>query len=186
MAGKIDGYRSDPAATSTTGAVYKGAAIATLNGKKQLYAADFHNNQIVVFDANYQPVNMAPGKFVDCTMPRHFAPFNIVEHGGLLFVSYAKQDQEGEDDVPGAGNGFIDVYEPDGDFVERLVSRGPLNSPGAWRSWRQASTAARANAYWSVISATDASTCSSSDIGAGTSSLTSPVLWPTRAPAARW
>jgi len=115
--------------TSTTGAVYKGVAIATLNGKKQLYAADFHNNRIVVFDANYQPVNMAPGKFVDCTMPRHFAPFNIVEHGGLLFVSYAKQDRDAEDDVAGPGNGYIDVYEPDGDFVERLVSRGPLNSP---------------------------------------------------------
>jgi len=114
---------------STTGAIYKGAAIATLNGKKQLYAADFHNNQIMVFDANYQPVDMGPGKFVDCTLPRHFAPFNIVEHGGLLFVSYAKQDKAAEDDDPGAGNGYIDVYEPDGDFVERLVSRGPLNSP---------------------------------------------------------
>ncbi len=115
--------------TSTTGAVYKGVAMATLNGKKQLYAADFHNNQIVVFDANYQPVNMGPGKFVDCTMPRHFAPFNVVEHSGLLFVSYAKQDGNAEDDVAGAGNGYIDVYEPNGDFVERLVSRGPLNSP---------------------------------------------------------
>jgi uncharacterized protein (TIGR03118 family) len=132
--GAVIGWQKSMGGTATIrqtvpGAIFKGAAIAELNGNKQLYAADFHNNQIVVFDANYQPIDLRPGKFVDCTLPRHFAPFNIVEHGGLLFVSYAKQDKAAEDDAPGPGNGFVDVYEPDGDFVERLISRGPLDSP---------------------------------------------------------
>jgi uncharacterized protein (TIGR03118 family) len=111
------------------GAVFKGLAIAESHGRRQLYVADFHNNRIVVYNDDYQPIRMHPGRFVDRALPKGFAPFNIVEHNGFLFVSYAKQDEHAHDDVEGPGNGFVDVYEPDGDLVERLLSRGTLDSP---------------------------------------------------------
>ena len=61
-------------------------------------------------------------------LPKGFAPFNIVTHDGLLYVSYAKQGPSGDDEA-GPGNGFVDVYEPDGDLRQRLVTRGVLDSP---------------------------------------------------------
>ena len=71
------------------------------------------------------------GGFVDPTLPAGYAPFGIQNVGGNLIVSYAKQDVAGagHDDVAGAGNGFVDVYDSNGTFIKRLVSNGPLNSP---------------------------------------------------------
>jgi uncharacterized protein (TIGR03118 family) len=111
------------------GAVFKGLAIGQSHGKRRLYVADFHNDRVVVYNDDYQPIHMHPGQFRDHALPKGFAPFNIVEHDGLLFVTYAKQDADAHDDVKGPGNGFVDVYEPDGDLVQRLISRGVLDSP---------------------------------------------------------
>jgi uncharacterized protein (TIGR03118 family) len=110
--------------------VYKGIALG-----KYLYAADFHNNMIDVFDYNFKKVNptkLAPNAFTDATIPSGFAPFNITVIKDLVFVSYAKQMQPGsKDDVPGPGNGFINVFDQDGLLVRRLVSQDLLNSPWA-------------------------------------------------------
>jgi uncharacterized protein (TIGR03118 family) len=126
-------------------AIYKGVTIAECHGRLRLYAADFHNNRIDMFDDNYRLLRRHDqhdrdwGKhgddrrdddsFVDRHLPDGFAPFNIIAHGDLLFVSYAKQDADAEDDVAGPGNGFVDVFDTDGDFVQRLISRGVLDSP---------------------------------------------------------
>jgi uncharacterized protein (TIGR03118 family) len=107
---------------------YKGVAIAESHGEKRLYAADFANAEIDVFDDLYHKRPHHPGRFRDPFLPKGFAPFNIVTHDGLLYVSYAKQGPTGDDEA-GPGNGFVDVYEPDGDLRQRLVSRGVLNSP---------------------------------------------------------
>ena len=113
---------------SATGAVYKGITI--VNG--YLYATDFHNNKIDVFDSNFNPVTTFP--FVDPStinpLPAGFAPFNIRNIKGLLYVTYALQKPPANhDDQAGLGNGFINIFNPDGTFVERLVSQGALNSP---------------------------------------------------------
>ncbi len=114
---------------TTPEAIYKGLAIATtrMHGTL-LYAADFHGAKIDVWDDRFMPVNL-PGAFVDRGLPAGFAPFNVQELGGRLYVTYAKQDADAEDDVPGAGLGFVDVYNTKGRLLKRLVSQGNLNAP---------------------------------------------------------
>jgi uncharacterized protein (TIGR03118 family) len=114
---------------SSSGAVYKGLALATdPAGNSLLYAADFGRGTIDVFDQNFQPV-VRGGAFQDPNIPEGFAPFNIRLIDNLLFVTYAQHEEDGVDDLPGAGHGFIDVYDTDGNLVRRLASQGPLNSP---------------------------------------------------------
>ncbi len=62
-------------------------------------------------------------------IPAGFAPFNVANLNGKLYVTYAKQNGAKHDDVAGAGNGYVDVYDLDGKLLNRLISRGPLNSP---------------------------------------------------------
>jgi uncharacterized protein (TIGR03118 family) len=112
---------------STTGAVYKGLAAASGPGGTRLYAANFNAGTIDVFDSNFN--QLASGAFTDGTIPLGFAPFNVVNIGGRIYVTYAKQDGDKHDDVPGAGNGYINVFDQDGNMIRRLVSAGPLNSP---------------------------------------------------------
>jgi hypothetical protein len=81
-----------------------------------------------VFDQNFNPIERA-GSFQDPNLAEGFAPFNIQNIHGLLFVTYAQHEEGKADDLPGAGNGFIDVYDADGNLVRRFASQGPLNSP---------------------------------------------------------
>ena len=69
------------------------------------------------------------GAFVDPTIQAGFAPFGIRNINGEIFVTYAKQDKHREDDVRGPGNGYINVFDTNGNFLRRLVSNGNLNSP---------------------------------------------------------
>ncbi len=114
------------------GAVYKGLALAKVGSANFLFAADFHNNKIDVLDGGFHLV--APNtngfeSFTDPNLPAGYAPFNVAAIGGKLYVSYAKQDADAHDDVAGPGHGLIDVFETNGRFDMRLVSRGVLNSP---------------------------------------------------------
>jgi uncharacterized protein (TIGR03118 family) len=113
---------------SAAGAVYKGLATATRSEGPLLYAADFGNGKIDVFDGNMNLLSL-PGAFSDANIPAGFAPFNIQNLGGSLYVSYAKQDAKHHDDVAGPGNGYVDVYDLNGLLLQRLVAAGPLNSP---------------------------------------------------------
>ena len=118
--------------TATDGAIYKGLALAKVGTANFLYATDFHNNKIDVFDGQYHKVTLGTGgfeTFTDPNLPAGYAPFNVALLNGKLYVSYAKQDADAEDDVAGRGNGFVSVFETNGHFDGRLVSRGDLNSP---------------------------------------------------------
>lgn len=114
---------------SGNGAVYKGVAIASSGGQPRIYATNFHANKLEVFDESYKTVNLAEGAFTDSTLPQDFAPFNVAAVGGIVVVTYAKQDDQKHDDVKGAGNGFINAFDADGNLLSRLASNGPLNSP---------------------------------------------------------
>jgi hypothetical protein len=81
-----------------------------------------------VFDSHFQQVQLA-GSFTDPDIPDGFAPFGIRNVNGTLFVTYAKQNDAKHDDVAGAGNGFIDEFDTDGNFIQRFASQGALNSP---------------------------------------------------------
>ncbi|MBF0547287.1 MAG: TIGR03118 family protein [Candidatus Riflebacteria bacterium] len=114
-------------AVVTANGVYKGVAMAADGGANFLYAANFNTGKIDVYDANFNPVNTKP--FVDSSIPTGFAPFNIKNFNGLLYVSYAAQNSLKADDVKGAGNGYINIFNPNGALVKRFVSQGALNSP---------------------------------------------------------
>jgi len=113
---------------SAAGAVYKGLATATRSEGPLLYAADFGNGKVDVFDGNMNLLAL-PGAFSDPQIPAGFAPFNIANLGGTLYVAYARQNAQHHDDVAGAGNGYVDTYDLNGLLLGRLVSGGPLNSP---------------------------------------------------------
>lgn len=120
--------QAQPAVT-TPGAIYKGLAIAaTRKHGSLLYAADFHGAKIDVFDEAFAPVTI-PGAFRDRGLPAGYAPFNVQELGGRLYVAYAKQDAAAEDEEAGPGLGFVDVYDTRGRLLKRLVSQGQLNAP---------------------------------------------------------
>jgi len=109
------------------GAIYKGLAIAPTPTDGFLYAADFHNNRVDVFDSSFHPSPSAG--FVDPGLPAGFAPFGIQMISGRIFVAYAKQDEDAEDEVAGDGFGFVSAFNPDGTFVARVASRDALNAP---------------------------------------------------------
>jgi uncharacterized protein (TIGR03118 family) len=109
--------------------VYKGLALASVGADNFLYAANFHDDRIDVFDDHFNRDSQLSSKFQDPSIPDGYAPFNIQLLGDNLYVTYAKQDKHRHDDVAGPGNGFVDVYDTSGNLVTRLISRGDLNSP---------------------------------------------------------
>lgn len=110
--------------------VFKGLAIATdYKGRTRLYTTDFHNGRVIVLDDAFNEVHLGRSAFRDRELPRHYAPFGIAAFGSRLFVTYAVQDADAGDDVAGPGHGIIDEYDLDGDFVRRVASHGPLDSP---------------------------------------------------------
>jgi uncharacterized protein (TIGR03118 family) len=109
---------------SGDGAIFKGLAIAG----DRLYATDFHNGKVDVFDGSFGDVTI-PGAFVDPSIPAGYAPFGIQNIGGSIFVTYAKQDADAKDDVAGQGHGFVDEYDADGTLIARVATHGQLNSP---------------------------------------------------------
>ena len=111
-------------------AVYKGLATAQASdGHTYLYAANFRSGRVEAYDSNFKPVELPGGLFVDPRIPAGYAPFNVQELAGKLYVTYAKQDATLHDDVAGPGHGFVDVFTNDGALIKRLVTRGQLNSP---------------------------------------------------------
>lgn len=113
---------------SSFDAVYKGLAIAKNGNSFFLYATDFHNGRIDVWNDQFALQNNFA--FTDADIPAGFAPFNIREIDGRLYVTYAKQlGPDNEDDEAGPGNGFVDIYNTDGTFAKRFATQGTLNSP---------------------------------------------------------
>jgi len=107
------------------GAVYKGLAIAKTDDGAFLFAANFRNGTVDVFNQQFKQVN----SFTDPRLPPGFAPFNVQVLDGHLFVTFALQDDAKHDDVAGAGNGFVDEFDLQGHLLHRVASHGPLDSP---------------------------------------------------------
>lgn len=123
----------DPATTtvadrSAEGAVYKGLELVNNDGKWFLYATDFHNGKVDMFDQNFNFVGN--NMFTDPEIPMGYAPFNIKRIGNRLFVTYAKQlAPDNEDDEAGPGHGYVNVFNLSGQLKQRFASEGALNSP---------------------------------------------------------
>jgi len=150
--GTISGWNGGPSAVlavdnndngSANGAVYKGATTAVNDGKRFLYVTNFRAARVEVYDRNFNRVQLPedafdPGADGDHNgddghaaerIPPGFAPFNIQNIGGSLFVTYAKQDGARHDDVAGPGNGFVEIFTPSGKHIGHLEHGSWLNSP---------------------------------------------------------
>lgn len=140
ITGNIVGWNPSAGPNSTTGViaashaghVYTGLAIGSNSGGNRLYAADFNNGNIDVYDGTYA-LTTTTGSFADPTIPttagNTYHPFNIQNIGGSLYVMYAKVGSDGKDEE-GVGNGFVRRFNTDG--VRDLtfgINNGPLNSP---------------------------------------------------------
>jgi uncharacterized protein (TIGR03118 family) len=114
---------------SASGDAFTGLAINTGTGGNLIYAADFPHAKVVVFDGNFAPVTTAGG-FVDPTLPAGYAPFGIQQIGGKIYVAYAQQAANPQDEVHGAGLGLVDVFDLQGNLTQHLVGTGgALNAP---------------------------------------------------------
>jgi uncharacterized protein (TIGR03118 family) len=132
--GKIRGWpgsgvvaEETAAQSSAPGAKYKGLAIAVTPDGPRLYATDFHNGRVDVWDGSWNLVTSAT--FTDPTLPDGYAPFGIQRIGETIFVTYAKQDADAADELHGQGLGFVDAYDTAGNLLGRVAQHGQLNAP---------------------------------------------------------
>jgi len=129
-AGTIEGWNPNVDQThavvavdhSAQDAVYKGVAI---KAREKLYAADFSNNRVEVFNDQFKQID----SFTDPDLPKRFAPFNVAWLNGNLYVAFAKREKGGDDEVDHAGLGYVDVFSPTGHLLKHLIANGPLNAP---------------------------------------------------------
>jgi uncharacterized protein (TIGR03118 family) len=115
-------------AVTTPDAIYLGLAIGSVGSVNYLYAANFHAGTVDVFNGTWGPGNL-PGTFTDPSLPEGYAPFGIQNIGGLIYVAYAKQNEDGDEEVPCEGCGYVDAFDTAGNFIERVASAGELNAP---------------------------------------------------------
>ena len=113
--------------SSAVGAIYKGLAIISTATGAQLYATDFHNGRVDVFNRTWKAVQ-TPGGFMDPMLPAGYAPFGVQTIGTRIFVTFAKQG-EGADELHGQGLGFVDAFDAAGNLLVRVAQRGMLNAP---------------------------------------------------------
>ena len=106
---------------SAKGSVYKGLGISG----KQIFAADFANNEVQIYDSTFKQT----GAFTDTALPKHFAPFNATVLGGNVYVSFAKREKHGIDELHGKGLGYVDVFDTSGNLQKQLIANGKLNAP---------------------------------------------------------
>jgi uncharacterized protein (TIGR03118 family) len=114
--------------------VFKGVTIATVNSDALgthnfLYVADFRQARIEIFDTNFKRVPSLEGRFMDDQVPERYAPFNVQNIGGNIYVAYAKQDDAKHDPVSGPGLGFVHVFTPTGRLIGRLERGAWFNGP---------------------------------------------------------
>lgn len=125
---------------SANGAVYKGATSGEINGKRFLYVTNFRSAKVEVYDSNFKRVHLGEDAFAPAGDGEHheeggehirrgFAPFNIQNIGGTLFVTYAKQDAPRHDPVGGDGLGFVELFTPAGKHIGHLQHGDWFNAP---------------------------------------------------------
>ena len=127
---------------SGNGAVYKGMTSGEINGHRFLYVTNFRSGKVEVYDTAFKRVHLGENAFDPDGdedhghddrdgghIPRGFAPFNIQNIGGTLFVTYAKQDAARHDDVAGDGLGFVEIFTTSGKHIGHLQHGSWLNSP---------------------------------------------------------
>jgi len=114
---------------SAGGAIYKGLALGQANGANYLYAANFGNSSVDVFDKAFQPVNLGAWAFRDRHLPKDYSPFNVQAIGDMIFVTFAQHMPGESDETAGPGRGFVDAFSTSGELLMRLQSGFWMNAP---------------------------------------------------------
>ena len=139
--GTVSGWNPAVNATSAviavntkSASVFKGIAVATVDDPVQgplnfLYVADFRKARVGVYDAGFHRIPLDGDAFKDERLPQGFAPFNIQNIGGNLYVAFAMQDSAKHDEVDGPGMGFVDVFSSTGQLLHRMQSGQWFNAP---------------------------------------------------------
>jgi uncharacterized protein (TIGR03118 family) len=134
--GTISGWNSSANSTNAIlkvdnwpNAIYKGVTIAQKNNASFLYVANFSGGRVDVFDTDFNPVKLATDAFTDTEIPADFAPFNVQNINGKIFVTFAKQDAQKHDNLDGSGLGFVDVYDTSGNLLMSLEHGNWMNAP---------------------------------------------------------
>ncbi len=132
LAGTINAWNAGTTAAivaTTPGAAYTGLALANNGSANFLYAANFvAGGGIDVFDSNFNRTTPA-GSFKDPNLPSGYAPYNIASVNGKLYVEYGEINAATGRPVAGAGLGYVDVFDANGNLLQRLASNGALNVP---------------------------------------------------------
>jgi uncharacterized protein (TIGR03118 family) len=124
LSGTVAGWHPSQGSTAITlfaatdGAEHTGLALGSSGSTPYLYAADNHNNKIDVLNSNFALTSLG-GTFVDPLVPAGFAPYNIQNINGSLYVTYSLED---------SGTGYIGVFDTNGSLL-RHVSDASLNEP---------------------------------------------------------
>ena len=132
--GTVSGWRGALGTTAETLAlgspanVYKGSALGNVSGNSYLYTANFKANSIDVFKGTAAAPDLS-GLFSDPNLPAGYTPFNIQNLSGSLYVTYAVTDGISNDEIPGQGNGIVDKFDLEGNFLGRIATGGTLNAP---------------------------------------------------------
>jgi uncharacterized protein (TIGR03118 family) len=108
---------------SAKGSAYKGLALD--DSDLLLFAADFVNNEVQVYDKKWH----LTGTFTDSSLPKHFAPFNVVWLNNKLYVAFAERAAGSIDEVDGKGLGYVDIFDAKGNLLKQLIAKGNLNAP---------------------------------------------------------
>lgn len=108
-------------------AVYKGVAQSVIGSDHYLYAANFASGAIDVLKGSVAAPSLT-GTFADPNLPSGYAPFNIQNLGGKLYVTYAAQGA-GKDELDGLGLGIVDSFDLNGNLLARVATGGALNAP---------------------------------------------------------
>jgi len=126
----VDGTHSIRKVNNSGSAVYKGVTIAQAGGINFLYVANFSAGTVDVYDTSYDQVTTLPaGAFTDPNLPEGFAPFNVQNIGGDIYVAFAKQDDAKHDEVAGRKLGYVDVFDGSGTLLQRFENGPWMNAP---------------------------------------------------------
>lgn len=132
--GTISGWRSSLGTTAevlqvgSDANIYKGTTFASVGGHSYVYSANFRAGTIDILKGDGAAPDLS-GNFTDPTLPADYAPFNVQNIGGTIYVTYAQQNADKDEEVEGAGLGIVDAFDANGNFIARIGSGGTLNAP---------------------------------------------------------
>jgi uncharacterized protein (TIGR03118 family) len=113
---------------SSKNASYTGIALDTNTTGTFLLAADFALGAVDVFNSNFAPAKLA-GSFVDPNLPAGYSPFDIHSIGGNVYVTYAEVNRSNGGQMVGAGLGYVDEFDSNGNFIAEAIVQSVLNAP---------------------------------------------------------